>query len=454
MHDGPTAPTEAIVHSPSPSTRSIDEAHERALEQRRITSGPIAVLTRLRTFESLQYRDFLLIWLGQIGNSHAQWMDQITRGYLMYQLTGSPLELGTVNAARALPLLFFSVIAGAVADRQGRKMQLIVAQTTNMVLNAILATLVVTHLVQPWHVYLTAVLAGCVQAFQQPARQSMLSDLVPMRRIRNAVALNAMVINVARGLGPALAGLLIAWVGAGGSYALQALLFAMSALWTIQVQEPAHRLRGGAGGAGTPGELSILRSTAEGARYIWGDPTVRAIMLIVLVPSVLGQPYTSLLPVFAVDILHVGASGQGVLLAAAGVGALLGAIIVASLGNAGRQGLLMLAGAMVFGFSIVGFASSTWFPLSLVLMAINGLCNDSYNTQAQSLLQQHTPAELRGRVMGVYLMNRGTAPLGALLVGALASAIGAPHAIAIMGSCCALLAVWAFVSRPQIRALG
>jgi len=426
-----------------------DPSHERALESRRITSGPIAALAHIRTFESLQYRDFLLIWLGQVCNAHGGWMDQITRGYIMYELTGSPLQLGGVSAARAGPLLLFSVIAGAVADRRGRKNQLVIAQITNMALNWILGILWITHLAQPWHIYATAVLAGLVQAFQQPARQSMISDIVPVSRIRNAVALNSMVINVSRGVGPALAGVLITAVGPGGSYLVQGGMYAVASIWTIQVKEPAHRLL--ASGAA---EESILRSTLAGAKYMWTDQTVRAIMLVVLVPSVLGQPYTSLMPVFALDVLHVGPSGQGLLLTAAGVGALLGAVTVASLGNAGRQGLLMLIGATVFGVSTFWFAVSAWFPLSLFLMGINGLSADSYATQAQSLLQTYTPPEFRGRVMGVYLMNRGLVPMGSLLIGSLAEAFGAPRAVELMGSLCALLALWALISRPQVRALG
>jgi MFS family permease len=170
------------------------------------------------TFVSLRLRDYRLLMLGQLSTSMGQWMDQVTRGWLIYQLTGSALQLGLATALRGLPLLVFGVLAGAVADRSNRKAQLILAQLTNALFNVLLATLVLVHRVQPWHVYVTGLLVGTVQAFQQPARQTLISDIVGARQLMNALALNAMALNVARALGPALAGLLIALTGTHGSY--------------------------------------------------------------------------------------------------------------------------------------------------------------------------------------------------------------------------------------------
>jgi MFS family permease len=187
---------------------------------------------------------------------------------------------------------------------------------------------------------------------------------------------------------------------------------------------------------------------------MWSDPLIRGLMMILLVPSFLGQPYTSLIPVFAKDVLHVGPQGQGMLLTAAGLGALVGAISVATLGNTGRQGLIMLFGALIFGCSIIAFALTPWFGLALVFMGINGLCGVTYGTQATTILQTHTPRELRGRVMGVYMMNRGMVPLGSLMAGALAQVLGAPTTVVIMGSGCAALALWALISVPRVRQAG
>src|SRR5688572_15611057 len=168
---------------------------------------------RFRTFESLAVRDYRLMWLGQCNNSMGQWMDMVTRGWLIYSLTASPVQLGLATATRGLPLLLFGVIAGALADRSGRKVQLIVAQATNCGLNLTLATLVLTGWVQPWHVYATGFMAGTVQAFQQPARQTLISDIVGNDRLMNALALNSAAVNSSRAIGPSVAGALITVVG-------------------------------------------------------------------------------------------------------------------------------------------------------------------------------------------------------------------------------------------------
>src|SRR4029077_9803158 len=160
-------------------------------------------LSRIPTFDPLSIRDYRLLWLGQLDTSLGQWMDNITRGYLIYQITSSPLQLGLVAAMRGIPLFLFGIVAGALADRSGRKTQLIVAQVTNALLNFILATLVLTNRVQPWHVYVTAFLVGSVQAFQNPARQTLVSDIAGPRHLINALALNSMAINSSRAVGPA-----------------------------------------------------------------------------------------------------------------------------------------------------------------------------------------------------------------------------------------------------------
>src|SRR5262249_58562653 len=180
------------------------------------------------TFGSLRLRDYRLLWLGQFGTNMGQWMDQVTRGWLIYQLTGSALQLGLATALRGLPLLVCGVLAGAVADRSNRKAQLILAQVVNALLNVLLATLVLLHRVQPWHVYVTGVLVGTVQAFQQPARQTLISDIVGARQLMNALALNAMAMNVARAIGPAMAGILIALTGTHGSHYVQAPTFVLA----------------------------------------------------------------------------------------------------------------------------------------------------------------------------------------------------------------------------------
>ena len=205
-------------------------------------------------------------------------------------------------------------------------------------------------------------------------------------------------------------------------------------------------------GRDTPRE-SIASSTLAGGRYVWHNRAIRTVMMLVLIPSLLGQPYTSLLPVFARDVLDIGPTGQGVLLGAVGIGAFVGAVVVATLGNTRRQGTIMLAAALVFGLTVFGFGASLWFGVSVLLMALSGVSNVSYGTQANTILQSHTTAAMRGRVMGLYFLNRGLAPLGSLLAGALAAVLGAPRTVEVMGLSCALIVLWVWFAAPEVREL-
>ena len=445
-------------------------------------SGQVSGWTFARTFESLRFRDYRLLWLGQGGTSMGQWMDQVARGWLIYQLTGSALELGAVSAMRAVPMLLFGVVAGVVADRYGRKAQLIISQLTNVIINVVLATLILTGRIEVWHIYATAFLAGAVQAFQQPARQSLISDLVGREHLANAVALNSAIFNLMRSVGPAVAGGLIAVVGVDGSYYAQAALYLWATLWTVQMRVPGEpgllellgirqpdsrtasaeppaepgaghtRAHRGASGRKAP-EGSFFGSLFDGFRYLGSNRMMLSLMVLGLAPVLLGMPYVSLMPVFAQDVLDVGPVGQGMMLTATGVGALVGALGIASIGNIRRKGLLLLGGAVLFGVSLVAFSQARSFPLALAFLFVSGLANGSYTSQNQTVIQLLAPREMRGRVISILMLNRGLMPLGALLAGALAHWLDGPTAVTAMGTSCALLAIVIAVAIPKIRDL-
>ena len=408
-------------------------------------------LGRVRTFQSLALRDYRLLWLGMAGASMGQWMDQVARGWLIYKLTDSPLMLGGVSAMRAVPMLLFGVVAGVVADQYGRKAQIIIAQLTNVFLNLILATLVATGLVQPWHVFVSAFLTGTVQAFQLPARQALIYDLVGKDYLLNAIALNSVVFNLMRSVGPAVAGFLIALVGIDGSYYAQAAVFLLATVWTVQIRVPDHEEQPRRQGAAM---LSFLTSAREGFQSLRDNRLILWIMILGLVPSLLAMPYTSLMPVFARDVMKVGAQGQGLMLTAVGAGALLGALAIATLGNVSRQGLMMLGGAGLFGLSLVAFARSPHMPLAMVFLFVGGVFNASYTSQNQTALQILAPPQVRGRVLSIRLLSIGLNPLGSMLAGALAAWFGAPWAVTIMGTSCALLALWTAIRVPSLRRLS
>ncbi len=418
-----------------------------ATEKRARIAGPF--WRRIRTFEALAVPDYRLLLAGQLNSSLGQWMDQVTRTWLIYQLTGSPLDLGLVTAARSLPLLLFGVAAGVYADRSGRKAQLVIAQATNALLNLALAVLVLTGAVEPWHVYATGFLAGTVQAFQQPARQTIISDVVGRGQLLNALALNSVVLQVARSVGPGLAGLLIAVIGVHGSYFVQAVMFGFATWWTVQLHVPqraedALRVR----------REPFLTSLKGGAQFLLGHRQIRGLMILALGTFTLAMPYTSLMPVFAEDVLHGGAQLQGLILGTVGAGALCGALAVASIPRSGGYAWAVCTGAIAFAMGVMGFSLSHWVPLSLGMALLIGVFGTTYQTQDQTMLQVITPNHLRGRVMSIYLLYRGLGPAGAALAGVLASAVGAPAASFSMSAAAAVVALIVTVATPGLWKLS
>ncbi|MBI4188754.1 MAG: MFS transporter [Chloroflexi bacterium] len=405
-------------------------------------------IRNISTFESLKLRDFRLLWLGQMTTSMGQWMDQTSRTWLIYSMTNSPLQLGLISAARGLPMLFFGLLAGVVADRYGRKKQLIIAQVVNAILNLILATLILTGRIQGWHIYVTAFLAGTVQAFQQPARQVLINDLVGEKRLLNAIALNSAALNVSRSVGPAVCGLIIQAFGVDVSYYTQAALFALATVWTAQIKVP--ELPESAADSGLASQ-SFLSSVKEGFAYIATHRLILGLMVLGLAPILLGMPYQSLMPVFAIDVLHGGASTQGLLLSSVGVGAVIGALTMASLGRKQGNGRLLIGGAAGFGLSLVLFSRAPVLQMAMFFAFLAGLSNSAYNSQNQTIIQVLTPFEMRGRVLSVYLLDRGIQPVGSLIAGALASLLGGPWAVTIMGVSCMLLVVGVAIFVPNLR---
>jgi MFS family permease len=410
---------------------------------------PLQRLLRLRVFEALSQREFRLLWLGQACTGMGTWMDQVTRGWLMYELTDSALQLGLVRGIQAIPFLLLSPVAGSAADRYSRKTQVVVAQFMNGLVYVAMAVLIFTGLIQPWHVYATALLMGVSQVFQQPARIAMVSDSVPPDKLTNAIGLNAVVFNVARSAGPALAGMLIAIIGTGGSYFVQAVFFFLATVWTVQLRA-AHRSSGG-GGAHAADVESFGQSIIEGWKFSWRNEAVRTGLLIVTFASLFIVPFTTLLPVFARDLLGVGARGQGLLLTSMGIGALGSAFLIASLGDRLPRGMLMLGGVFVYGFLIAIFAASPWFQLSIILMAIVGVCHVWAHALVQTVIQSYSPSQLRGRTTAIFHMSQVIMTVGSTLFGALGELWGAQWAVGSMGIAGSLAMVAIYVALPRAR---
>jgi MFS family permease len=408
---------------------------------------PLSSLVRLRAFEALRHREYRLLWYGQVFLSMGTWMDQVTRGWLIYELTNSALHLGLVRGIQAIPFLLLSPIAGSTADRYSRKFQVVGAQFANGFLYAVTAALIFTALIQPWHVYVTAFLMACVQVFLQPSRAAMISDSVPAKNLTNPNGLNAVVFNMARSTGPALSGVLISFWGTGFSYAVQAIFFLLATVWTMQMSSARYRSSGAHAGE------SFTQSILEGWKFSWRKLEVRSGILVVIIAALFMIPFSTLLPVFARDLLHVGAKGQGLLLTAMGIGALCSSLIIATIGDSMPRGLLMTAGVALYGVLVVIFAVSPWFSLSLVLMAVIGLCHVSSHALVQTVIQTYSPPEFRGRTMAIFHMTQVLLLLGGLLIGVLSALAGAPMAAAAMSVAGVLCMFALYLGVPEARAI-
>lgn len=393
---------------------------------------------------SLRHPAFRSLWLGQTSTTMGQWMDQFTRGWLVYELTGSAAHLAFVSAARAMPLLFVGLFAGVLADRMNRKHLLMSSQSINVSLNLLLAVLIVTGSVEVWHIYVTGVLGGVGMAVQQPARQSMIPSLVPDKDLQNAVVLNSGTLNIGQAVGPAIAGIVVAAFGMGAAYFLQAGMFVAAIAFTFSMTDPPeHRTQ-------KAREESMMESLRSGFRYVRGNEVVMLLLTLALVPMFFGNPYQSLIPLFAADILDVGAQETGLLLAATGIGSVLSLVIMAVLPPFRYRGRVLVVTAVLYGLCIAVFAGSRMFLLAAAVLLVAGFMRSTYRAINHTMLLSETAAEYRGRVNSMYLLDRGLVPLGTVMLGLMTAVIGVPTAVLIMGIICTLGTLAAVLIAPRI----
>jgi MFS family permease len=383
-------------------------------------------------FRSLRHRNYQLLWMGSLVSNSGDWMDQIALNWLVYQLTDSPIALGVLNFCRLAPIFVFTLLGGVVADRVERRSLLFTTQTVAMVLAFVLAALVSTGLVQFWMVLVIAVGRGVTMSFNQPARQSLISELVPREDLRNAIALNSATLNLTRVIGPTIGGLLIATVGVAGAFYFNAISFlaVLISLMMMRFSDRARRVRG-----------SVLGELVGGLTYLRSQPTLFTLVMLAMVPMIFGMPYMTMLTVFASDVLKVGGGGLGILTACSGLGALTGALFVAATDNFRiRMVLLMMLGLVSFGVMLAVFALSPWLPLSAIALVLVGFSQQIYMATNNTLIQTHVAEEYRGRVLSTLFLNRSMVPLGTILAGIGTALVGAPATVAAMGLVLVLLA--------------
>ncbi|MCS7198200.1 MAG: MFS transporter [Candidatus Bipolaricaulota bacterium] len=418
-----------------------------------------------KTFRALRHRNYRLFWTGQLISLTGTWMQSVAQGWLVYLLTKSALHLGLVSFSQSLPVLLFTLLGGVAADRFDRQRLVLSTQSASLTQAALLALLTLSGTIQIWHIIALAFLLGTINALDTPARQSLIHELVSKEDLMNAIALNSTAFNSTRIIGPALAGTLLGalstWISS--HYALDSdaatriaigVCFALNALSYVAVIVGLLRMDRPSSAPHTNHE-SVWQSLWTGLTYARRDQRVLALLCLMGVSSVFGFSYVTVLPLYAGEILKVGPQGYGLLMAGAGVGALSGALILASLGNYQRKGFLLTIGNFVFPVMLLIFAQSTLFPLSLIALAGFGWGLITQNALVNTLLQTIVPGELRGRILSLYtLMFLGMLPLGSLQVGIIAERFGAPTALTLGAFVCLSFGLFVWWRWPHVRRLA
>jgi MFS family permease len=394
-------------------------------------------------WRALNNRNFALFFAGQGLSLCGTWMQSLAQSWLIYRLTGSPFLLGLVAFVSQAPVLAFGLLGGVLADRWSRHRLLLTTQTLSLIQSAILAALTLTgHISVEWIMVLAGFL-GFINALDMPVRQSFIADLVPRADLSSAIGLNSSAFNAARIIGPSVAGLLVGVAGEGVCFSINAVTFlaVIGCLLAMRLPQTSK-----------PAQEQTFTFLVEGLRYARDTPHVRAALGLIAVLSLASMPYTVLLPAFAGEILHTQAHGLGLLMAATGAGALVGALRIAQRGTIRGLGRLIARAALLFGVSLVILAGSTalWFSLPVLFAVGYGMITGMAG--CNTLLQSLVPDGLRGRVMSLYtLFFLGMAPIGSLIAGALATRFGTPLTIAAGGLCAILGAVFFWRALPGIR---
>jgi MFS family permease len=409
--------------------------------------GALQVLGR-----ALAHRNYRLFFVGQGVSLIGTWMTRVATSWLVFRLSGADAAflLGVVGFAGQIPSFFLAPVAGVQVDRWDRHRLLVITQVLSLVQSALLAVVAFAAEAGPatiWQVMALALCQGIINAFDMPARQAFLVEMVERKEdLPNAIALNSSLVNGARLIGPSLAGAVIALTHEGWCFVIDAVSY-VAVILALLAMRLTPRARAVAAG-------SMWRRLAEGFRYAFGFAPIRTLLLLLALVSFMGMPYSTLLPIFAADILNGGPYAYGFLSGASGVGALAGALFLASRPSVLGLGRVIVVATFLFGSGLIGFALSRWLWLSLLLMLLTGFGMMVQMAASNTILQTIVEEDKRGRVMSFYSMAfLGMAPLGSLFAGVLASAIGAPQTVLVGGVAC-LLGMAAFaLMLPRLRTL-
>jgi MFS family permease len=393
---------------------------------------------------ALRYPQYRRYWTGNLCAVSAQQIMWVAQGWLVYDLTGSELYLGITGLFAALPAIMLNLVGGVVADRFDQRRVIGLTQLVSVAVVGMLAVLDATGLVRVWQVFAVAFVMGAMQAFNNPARQSIFPQLIDRKDLMQAVALNSMVWQGTRIIAPATGGIVVSLAGTAPAFFLccagfLALAVSISGL-KVEEQPRARR-------------ESMARDLGQGIEFIRGNFLFAFLIGMSFFSSFFGNAANQLMPVFARDILEIGPSGLGLLLSTSGIGSVVGVVIAGSLGDYERKGLLLIGGSSLYGLFLIVFGFSTYLPLSLATLFLMGMCIQLYTITLQTTLQSRVPDDLRGRVKGVYGMTYNVGPLGALQAGIIASTFGAPVAVALSGAAIMSFSLLVASSRAEVRRL-
>jgi MFS family permease len=397
-----------------------------------------------QAFSALRNRDYRFYWFGLLSAVMGLQILWVGQAWLVYDMTHSPLYLGLVGFSQAVPTILLNMVGGVVADRVDRRRLLIFTQSCNALTVLVLAVLVATGLIEVWHLIVAAFLTGAIGAFDQPARIAFAPQLVPKEELVNAVAMQNMIWQGTRIIGPAIGGILISLVGIQACFFVTSVAVGGMVVLIASIRRPHVRREQ------QPGK-HMGHDLLEGLAFIRSNGVVAAIIGMTFVNSLFGLSHEVLFPVFARDIFDVGSEAYGLLFGVSGAGAFLGSIAVASLSHYAWKGKLLLPGAIAFGLSLVAFSLSPFFLVALAIQFVAGFVNSFYMTTGSASVQLIVPNELRGRVMGVYSLTWSMLPLGGMVMGSLAAATSAPSAVAVGGFIVAGMAIAAGMAVPQLR---
>ncbi len=389
-------------------------------------------LSKLRhAFRALRHRNFQIFWVGQGISVSGTWMQTTAQSWLVYRLTGSPLALGLLTVAKFCPALLIAPFAGLVADRLPRRKVLILTQSASLLVATILAVLAIPGLIRVSHIMALAFVQGCIDSMDMTVRHTFQMDLVGPEDLQSAVSLNSAAFNSARMVGPPIAGLMIAWMGEGPCFVLNAIsyLAVLISLFTIRVKPAIPR-----------SDLhTVIEQISAGMGYVWKTPSARLVLIAVALTSSVGLSAYTLTPALARDIMHTGSQGYGRLLLAVGVGSILGSLTAAAASTSRRASLvnfLMLFGQ---GLSLLSLGMSRTMPVAMVSLTLLGGMAAMQLSTCNTYLQTTAPPELRGRVVSIYVwIFQGLTPLGGFAAGWAAQHAGIPSAILGAGAICIL----------------